>query len=128
MEVLAGDPDFQVELVRFEFSLMLMDLANADFSQSEHDCRFRFDFSKVYWNSRLQTEHARLVESFKPTDVIVDGFAGVGPFAIPAGKKGCGVLASDLNPASAEALGENVKLNKVRSRSLSSHKSELTIA
>ncbi|BGP21883.1 tRNA(m(1)G37)methyltransferase [Rhodotorula toruloides] len=94
MEVLAGDPDFLVEL-------------------SEHDCRFRFDFSKVYWNSRLQTEHARLVDSFKPTDVVVDGFAGVGPFAIPAGKKGCAVSASDLNPASAEALAENVKLNKV---------------
>lgn len=82
--------------------------------QSEHDCKFRFDFSKVYWNSRLQTEHARLVETFKTSEVIVDGFAGVGPFAVPAGKKGCAVLASDLNPASAEALAGNVKLNKVR--------------
>ncbi|GAA5871834.1 hypothetical protein JCM3774_000314 [Rhodotorula dairenensis] len=94
MEVLAGEPDFQVEM-------------------SEHDCKFRFDFSKVYWNSRLQTEHARLVETFKTSDVIIDGFAGVGPFAVPAGKKGCAVLASDLNPASAEALAGNVKLNKV---------------
>ncbi|BGP53046.1 tRNA(m(1)G37)methyltransferase [Rhodotorula sphaerocarpa] len=94
MEVLAGDPDFEVEM-------------------SEHDCKFRFDFSKVYWNSRLQTEHARLVETFKTSDVVVDGFAGVGPFAVPAGKKGCAVLASDLNPASAEALAGNVKLNKV---------------
>ncbi|GAA6060393.1 hypothetical protein JCM10212_004646 [Sporobolomyces blumeae] len=94
MEVLAGDADFIVEM-------------------AEHDCRFRFDFSKVYWNSRLQTEHARLVDSFKPTDVVCDAFAGVGPFAIPAGKKGCAVLASDLNPASAEALAENAKINKV---------------
>ncbi|GAA5940882.1 hypothetical protein JCM10213_007994 [Rhodosporidiobolus nylandii] len=94
MEVLAGDADFDVEM-------------------SEHDCKFRFDFSKVYWNSRLQTEHARLVSTFSPEDVIVDGFAGVGPFAIPAGKKGCGVLASDLNPASAEALKVNAALNKV---------------
>ncbi|TKA55420.1 hypothetical protein B0A53_02345 [Rhodotorula sp. CCFEE 5036] len=94
MEVLAGEPDFEVEM-------------------SEHDCKFRFDFSKVYWNSRLQTEHARLVSTFKTSDVIVDGFAGVGPFAVPAGKKGCAVLASDLNPASAEALAGNVKLNKV---------------
>ena len=82
--------------------------------QSQHDCRFRFDFSKVYWNSRLQTEHARLVDSFNVQDVVCDAFAGVGPFAIPAGKKGCGVMASDLNPASAEALTENAKLNKVR--------------
>ncbi|GAA5936167.1 hypothetical protein JCM1841_000993 [Sporobolomyces salmonicolor] len=94
MEILAGDPDFFVEM-------------------SEHDCKFRFDFSKVYWNSRLQTEHARLVASFSPDDIVCDAFAGVGPFAIPAGKKGCGVLASDLNPASAAALGENAKLNKV---------------
>ncbi|TNY21710.1 tRNA guanine-N1-methyltransferase [Rhodotorula diobovata] len=94
MEVLAGDPDFVVEM-------------------AEHDCKFRFDFSKVYWNSRLQTEHARLVATFSPDEVIVDGFAGVGPFAIPAGKKGCAVLASDLNPASAEALKENAALNKV---------------
>ncbi|GAA5896893.1 tRNA (guanine) methyltransferase [Sporobolomyces salmoneus] len=96
MEVLAGEPDFIVEM-------------------SEHDCRFKFDFSKVYWNSRLQTEHARLVDSFDPQDVVCDAFAGVGPFAIPAGKKGCGVMASDLNPASAEALTENAKLNKVES-------------
>ncbi|GAA5844180.1 hypothetical protein JCM5353_005894 [Sporobolomyces roseus] len=96
MEVLAGEPDFFVEM-------------------SEHDCRFRFDFSKVYWNSRLQTEHARLVESFDPQDVVCDAFAGVGPFAVPAGKKGCGVMASDLNPASAEALTENAKLNRVES-------------
>ncbi|GAA5890960.1 hypothetical protein JCM6882_008867 [Rhodosporidiobolus microsporus] len=94
MEVLAGDDEFEVEM-------------------SEHDCRFRFDFSKVYWNSRLQTEHARLVSTFKPEEVIVDGFAGVGPFAIPSGKKGCGVLASDLNPASAEALKGNAELNRV---------------
>ncbi|GAA5890159.1 hypothetical protein JCM8208_002720 [Rhodotorula glutinis] len=94
MEVLAGDADFVVEM-------------------AEHDCKFRFDFSKVYWNSRLQTEHARLVSTFSPDDVIVDGFAGVGPFSIPAGKKGCAVLASDLNPASAAALKDNATLNKV---------------
>ena len=83
--------------------------------QSQHGCIYRFDFSKVYWNSRLEGEHGQLVSSFKPTDVICDGFAGVGPFAIPAAKKGCAVYANDLNPASADSLRENVKLNKVRS-------------
>ena len=28
----------------------------------EEGCRFRLDFAKVYWNSRLQHEHRRLVE------------------------------------------------------------------
>ncbi|SGY31762.1 BQ5605_C002g01259 [Microbotryum silenes-dioicae] len=93
MEVLAGPAEFVV-------------------TTSESGCTFTFDFSQVYWNSRLQMEHLRLVESFDPKDVLVDAFAGVGPFAIPAGKKGCGVSASDLNPASASALKENATANK----------------
>jgi tRNA G37 N-methylase Trm5 len=39
--------------------------------------------------------------------------AGVGPFSIPAVKKGALVYANDLNPASYKWLCENVKLNKV---------------
>ena len=98
MEVLAGRPDFMVDT-------------------HECGCRFRFDFSKVYWNSRLQAEHARLVASFDKEDVVCDGFAGVGPFAIPAAKKGClGVLSNDLNPASAQSCEENAILNKTQDR------------
>lgn len=81
----------------------------------ESDCTFRFDYSSVYWNSRLQQEHGRLVEMiFKRGDVIVDMFCGVGPFAIPAAKRGCVVHANDLNPDSFKWLQENIKLNKLR--------------
>lgn len=93
-EVLAGPDDMNVEL-------------------SEGDCVFKFDYSKVYWNSRLQTEHKRLVDSFKPGEVVCDVMAGVGPFAIPAGKKGVFVWANDLNPESYAAMVEGVKRNKV---------------
>jgi tRNA (guanine37-N1)-methyltransferase len=68
----------------------------------------------VYWNSRLHTEHDRLVKLFKPEDLIADVFAGVGPFAIPAAKKGCAILANDLNPNSAKYLQRNADDNKVR--------------
>ena len=81
----------------------------------ESNCSYTFDFSKVYWNSRLQTEHARVVEMFKRGDVVLDVFAGVGPFAIPACKKKCIVHANDLNPHSHAALVENAKTNKVNS-------------
>lgn len=82
--------------------------------QKESNCTFRFDFSKVYWNSRLHTEHERVVSQyFRPGQVVCDVFAGVGPFAVPAGKKDVIVLANDLNPESFHYLKENIELNKV---------------
>ena len=42
-------------------------------------------------------------------DVAYDVFAGVGPFAVPAAKKGITVLANDLNPESYKWLNQNAK-------------------
>ena len=86
---------------------------------SQGGCRFGLDYAKVYWNSRLEAEHARLVEAeFKPGQVVVDAMAGVGPFAIPAAKfvEGCTVYANDLNPESFRWLAENARRNKVADR------------
>ncbi|RKP31818.1 hypothetical protein METBISCDRAFT_26295 [Metschnikowia bicuspidata] len=94
MEILAGKDDLLV-------------------LQSESGCKFVFDFSKVYWNSRLSTEHERLVKKFLPGQVVGDVFAGVGPFAVPAGKKYVLVLANDLNPESYKYLVRNVAGNHV---------------
>lgn len=44
-----------------------------------------------------------------------DVFAGVGPFALPAAKKGAIVYANDLNPSSHEWMKENIRANKVSS-------------
>ena len=96
---------FQMELLAGENNMLTM--------VKEHGCSFSFDFSKVYWNSRLQSEHKRLVDIFRKGDVVCDMFAGVGPFAIPAAKKGCIVYANDLNPESHAALVKNSKLNHV---------------
>ncbi|KDQ63114.1 hypothetical protein JAAARDRAFT_53342 [Jaapia argillacea MUCL 33604] len=94
MEVIAGEPDYIVE-------------------HHESGCKFTFDFSQVYWNSRLGFEHDRIVQLFKPEDVVADVFAGVGPFAIPAAKKGCAIFANDLNPSSYEYLAKNIEDNRV---------------
>ena len=80
----------------------------------EENCVFRFDYSKVYWNSRLSTEHKRLVDLFQPGEAVCDVMAGVGPFAIPAGKKQVFVWANDLNPDSCVSLQDAVRRNKVR--------------
>ncbi|KAJ2829432.1 tRNA(m(1)G37)methyltransferase [Coemansia furcata] len=97
MEVLAGEPNFLAQV-------------------RENDCIFRFDYSKVYWNSRLHPEHERLINRFKVGSSVCDVMAGVGPFAVPAAKRGALVWANDLNPASYEALADNTALNKVQDR------------
>ena len=77
-------------------------------------CAFKLNFGDVYWNSRLEGEHSRLVASFKAGDVVWDLMAGIGPFAVPAAKlHRCEVHANDLNPRSHHYLVENAKLNKV---------------
>ena len=79
----------------------------------ENGCTFTFDFSKVYWNSRLHTEHARIINLLHKDDTVLDVFAGVGPFALPACKKGCTVYANDLNSHSYSALCANAQQNGV---------------
>ncbi|XP_061751231.1 tRNA (guanine(37)-N1)-methyltransferase [Nerophis ophidion] len=82
----------------------------------ENGVTYEFDFSRVYWNSRLSTEHQRVVQLVKRGDTVFDVFAGVGPFAIPAAKLGATVLANDLNPESYKWLQHNSKINKVEGK------------
>eukprot|EP00250_Pteridium_aquilinum_P020582 c24869_g1_i1 orf=75-1730(+) len=82
----------------------------------QHGATFRLDYGLVYWNSRLEHEHTRLVSEFRPKQVICDMFAGIGPFAIPAAQKGCIVYANDLNPHSTKYLKLNSEINKVSNR------------
>lgn len=58
----------------------------------ESNAKFLFNFREVYWNSRLQHEHDRIIELISESypssrtvkkPVIADMMAGVGPFAIP---------------------------------------------
>nr|CAG4649467.1 EOG090X08TI [Scapholeberis mucronata]SVE93713.1 EOG090X08TI [Scapholeberis mucronata] len=95
MEVLAGEADFVAQV-------------------KENNCVFKFDFSQVYWNSRLCTEHERIIKLLPDQCVLFDVFAGVGPFSVPAAKmRRCRVFANDLNPSSYHWLKENVVFNKV---------------
>jgi tRNA (guanine37-N1)-methyltransferase len=76
-------------------------------------CEFRFNFAKIYWNPRLNTEHKRLISKFQEGEAVCDIITGVGPFAIPAGKKHVFVSANDLNPDSNAGLSYAIKKNKV---------------
>lgn len=92
-EVLAGPDDMNV-------------------SVSEENCTFVFDYSKVYWNTRLNTEHKRLVAMFEEGEAVCDVMAGIGPFAVPAGRKRVFVWANDLNPDSYTSLVDAVTRNR----------------
>jgi tRNA (guanine37-N1)-methyltransferase len=99
MELLAGDEDYVVTL-------------------KESNANFTFNFRDVYWNSRLQTEHQRLVDFVvnlprtHESTIVADMMAGVGPFSVPMAMAGIRVYANDLNPSSFTYLEVNAKKNK----------------
>ncbi|KAI6655247.1 tRNA (guanine(37)-N1)-methyltransferase [Oopsacas minuta] len=98
MEVIAGDKDAGIVTVKEQY------------------CTYKLDYFKAFWNSRLQGERQRITDLFKPNQVILDVFAGVGPFSILACKKKCFAHANDLNPNCYQFMSENVKINKVVDR------------
>lgn len=51
MELLAGDSDTLVTVL-------------------ESGCQFQFDFKDVFWNSRLQLEHNRIIGMMKRSDIV----------------------------------------------------------
>ncbi|KAF9604261.1 hypothetical protein IFM89_004967 [Coptis chinensis] len=82
----------------------------------QYGATFKLDYGLVYWNSRLEHEHIRLISLFLDGDIICDMFSGIGPFVIPAAQKGCIVYANDLNPDSVRYLKINAEINKVDDR------------
>jgi len=121
-----SDPNkLQIKVGPEHQSLMQVEL-------KEHGCRFKLDFAKVYWNSRLSGEHEYLVkqivssahEELQVTKerhcIVADVMGGVGPFAVPLTSANAShyhttpILchANDLNPISYHYLQANAKLNR----------------
>lgn len=82
----------------------------------ENGCRYLLDVSSVYFTPRLATERMRIANQVKDGDMVVDMFAGVGPFSILIGKicPASHIIAIDKNPIAVKYLKENVRLNKIR--------------
>ena len=79
----------------------------------EYGHEFLLDLAAVYFSPRLATERHRVVEQIQPGERLVDMFAGVGPFAIPAAARGAEVVAVDLNETAIDYLRENARRNDV---------------
>lgn len=82
----------------------------------EYGCRYKVDLTKAYFTPRLSTERSRILPCIREGDVIVDMFAGVGPYSIllAKSKKPSKVIAIDKNPDAVHYLKENIILNSVK--------------
>lgn len=79
----------------------------------EHGLRYKVDLEGAYFTPRLGTERLRIAGLVNPGDVVLDMFAGVGPFSLLLAKKGASVIAIDKNPVAVMCLRENARLNKI---------------
>ena len=79
----------------------------------EFGFQYRFDVTKVFFNSRLAYERRRVTEQVEPGETVLVPFCGVGPFVIPAAARGGRVTAIEQNPEAYGWLRENIVLNHV---------------
>ena len=89
------------------------DLTPTETVHREYGHSFRLDLAAVYFSPRLATERHRVVEQIEPDEQVLDMFAGVGPFAIPAASRGASAVAVDLNETAVDYCRENARRNGV---------------
>ena len=82
----------------------------------EYGCEFLLDIATVYFSPRLATERHRVVEQVHEDDRVFDMFAGVGPFVVPAAKRGATCVGVDINPDAIRYLRTNAERNGVADR------------
>lgn len=82
----------------------------------ENDCFFKLDVKNTYFSPRLVFERRRIASSeIKENELIIDMFAGVGPFSIQLAKNNNVIIyAFDINPYAYKYLKENIELNKLK--------------
>jgi tRNA (guanine37-N1)-methyltransferase len=94
-EILAGKPATRTEL-------------------TEYGHRFTVDLTVAYFSARLSTERQRILAQVQEDEMILDMFAGVGPFAITLAAKAAFIVAADLNPQAIVLMLENIAQNRVK--------------
>ena len=83
----------------------------------EHGCLFELDVRSVFFSSRLSHERLRVASQVQPNEIVLDMFAGVGPYSILIARKQLTttVHAVDANPSAYRFLVSNILANKVHS-------------
>src|SRR5213594_47207 len=92
-------------------------VAGQEKTRTEHvefGLRYLVDIERAYFSPRLGSERWRVAQQVRPSEVVVDMFAGVGPYAILIARtrQPKAVHAIDANPDAVELLRENVRRNR----------------
>jgi tRNA wybutosine-synthesizing protein 2 len=84
----------------------------------EDGLRYRFDAARILYSRGNNTERARAGRLVRRGETVVDLFAGIGYFALPAALHGraARVIAVEENPLSFGYLEQNIVLNRLEGR------------
>lgn len=84
-------------------------------THKEYGLVFKMDVKTVFFSPRLATERDIVARQVQPGEVVIDMFAGIGPFSIMIAKtrRPKVVYAIDTNPEAIRYMRENIALNKV---------------
>lgn len=84
-------------------------------THKEYGMVYKMDVSKVFFSPRLATEREIVARQVLPGEVVIDMFAGIGPFALMIAKtrRPKIVYAIDLNPDAIFYMKENMAANRV---------------
>jgi tRNA (guanine37-N1)-methyltransferase len=90
---------------------------NTKTTHTEYGMKLMLDMAKAYFSPRLSAERARILTHVKDGEVVVDMFAGIGPFSILLAKnRDIKVHAIDVNERAFRYLKENIRINKIADR------------
>ena len=80
----------------------------------EHGCVFKLNPKEVFFTERLSGERLRLSKIVSKNEIILNCFAGVGPFSIVIAKFNPSAIVHsvELNPRAYHYLVQNITLNK----------------
>jgi tRNA (guanine37-N1)-methyltransferase len=81
---------------------------------TEHGHRFTVDLAGAYFSARLSTERQRILSETGKDELVLDMFAGVGPFAITLAARAGLVVAADINPNAIGLMLENIAMNRIK--------------
>lgn len=106
---------------RGEFRVSRMELVAGSGTTTvcrEYGFSYRLDVARTFYSSRLASERRRVWMQVEKDERVLVPFAGVGPYAIPAAKRGARVTAIEKNPDACHFFRENTSRNRVESHIL----------